>query len=52
MRRVGIPPKALIILADLLSDLGNQFVGLTLLDLLFFKGEPWAKSSSKPSHRG
>jgi len=39
MRRVGIPPKALIILADLLSDLGNQFVGFTLLELLFFKGE-------------
>ncbi|MDY6838760.1 MAG: MFS transporter [Thermodesulfobacteriota bacterium] len=39
MKRPGIPTKALIILADLLSDLGNQFVGFTLLDLLFFKGE-------------
>ena len=32
-------PKYLIISAELLSDLGNQFVGLTLLDLLIFKGE-------------
>jgi len=34
-----IHPKYLIISADLLSDLGNQFVQLTLLDLLIFKGE-------------
>lgn len=32
-------PKYLIISSDLLSDLGNQFVQLTLLDLLIFKGE-------------
>jgi len=32
-------PKYLIISADLLADLGNQFVQLTLLDLLIFKGE-------------
>ncbi|MDY6988362.1 MAG: MFS transporter [Thermodesulfobacteriota bacterium] len=34
-----IPTRLLIILADLLSDLGNQFVGLSLLDQLFFRGE-------------
>ena len=34
-----IHPKYLIISAELLSDLGNQFVQLTLLDLLIFKGE-------------
>ena len=34
-----IRSKYLIISADLLSDLGNQFVQLTLLDLLIFKGE-------------
>jgi len=34
-----IHPKYLIILAELLSDLGNQFVQLTLLDLLIFKRE-------------
>ena len=34
-----IPPKYLIISAELLADLGNQFVGLTLLDRLIFKGE-------------
>lgn len=40
MRRIdGIHPKYLIISAELLSDLGNQFVQLTLLDLLIFKGE-------------
>ena len=32
-------PKYLIISADLLADLGNQFVQLTLLDQLIFKGE-------------
>ena len=34
-----IHPKYLIISAELFSDLGNQFVQLTLLDLLIFKGE-------------
>lgn len=34
-----IAPKYLIISADLLADLANQFVGLTLLDVLIFKGE-------------
>lgn len=34
-----IRSKYLIIWADLLSDLGNQFVQLTLLDLLIFRGE-------------
>jgi MFS family permease len=34
-----IAPKYLIISADLLADLANQFVALTLLDVLIFKGE-------------
>jgi MFS family permease len=34
-----IAPKYLIIAADLLADLANQFVGLTLLDVLIFKGD-------------
>lgn len=34
-----IQPKYFIISAELLADLGNQFVALTLLDLLIFKGE-------------
>ena len=40
MRGIGqIHPKYLIISAELLSDLGNQFVQLTLLNLLIFEGE-------------
>ncbi len=34
-----ISPPHLIILADLLADLGNQIVQLTLLDLLIFKSD-------------
>lgn len=34
-----IHPKHLIISAEFLADLGNQFVALTLLDLLVLKGE-------------
>jgi len=34
-----IHPKYLIISAEFLSDLGNQFVQLTLINLLIFKGE-------------
>ena len=35
----GISPKSLIILSELFSDLGNQFIQLSVLNLLFFKGE-------------